>query len=216
MHKEPWICLCLKSDSPDLPAETRLTLSYLEYRYILFFHFSLQAVSVGKHVKGYHYIIANLVRCFVICCFVFWGICLLCRNNRYLQLYKVGRSFKKKRLSMWIPTKLHISPPPKKMYWTIRITKCGCSLNFRLYFVKGWYLWSGWISSWDFSNPSSTNLHPSFLLYLPNGSLSMSTLLLSVALFEVTLLALEATQHLKKKKGVGGRQTGGLEGGWCQ
>lgn len=24
--------------------------------------FSFQAVSVGKHVKGYHYIIANLVR----------------------------------------------------------------------------------------------------------------------------------------------------------
>lgn len=75
MHKEPWICLYLKSDSADLPAETRLILSYLEY--ILFFHFSLQAVSVGKHVKGYHYIIANLVRRFVIC-FVFWGMCLLC------------------------------------------------------------------------------------------------------------------------------------------
>lgn len=27
------------------------------------FHF-FQAVSVGKHVKGYHYIIANLVRAF--------------------------------------------------------------------------------------------------------------------------------------------------------
>lgn len=39
---------------------------------------------------------------------------------------------------------------------------------------------------------------PSFLRYLPNGSLSMTTLLLSVALFEVTLLAVEATQHLKK------------------
>lgn len=32
---------------------------------------SLQAVSVGKHVKGYHYIIANLVRRFCGCSVLF-------------------------------------------------------------------------------------------------------------------------------------------------
>lgn len=56
----------------------------VELCFFFFFSGSLQIVSVGKHVKGYHYIMANLVRGAPVC------LIAVCLCVHYIWLMRVA------------------------------------------------------------------------------------------------------------------------------